>query len=259
MSTPVRESATDAVPLLEVAGLDVSYGPLQVLFGVDLVLPAGPAAALLGTNGAGKSTLLRAIAGLVEPSAGSIRFKGTELVGRSPRHRVELGLTLVEGGRAIFPSLTVAENLRIGAYPLLARGDVVEARTEDALTLFPALRPRMDTPAGALSGGEQQMIAVARAVMAQPELLLVDELSLGLAPVVMQEIVRVVEEMARRGTTVLLVEQSLNVALALAEHAWFMEKGEVRFSGPAAELVDRGDLVRSVFFGSREGAGAVLR
>jgi branched-chain amino acid transport system ATP-binding protein len=246
-----------ARPLLEVDGVDVWYGPLQVLFGVGLTVPAGGRVVLLGTNGAGKSTLLRVVAGLVAPAAGTVRLDGDDITRLRPAQRVARGMTLVEGGRATFPSLTVAENLRIGAYPFIGDRDRVRRGVDAALDLFPSLRPRLDQAAGTLSGGEQQMLALGRALLAEPRLLLIDELSLGLAPVVMAEIVAAVERLVAGGTTVLLVEQSLNVALGLAEHAYFMEKGEVRFSGPTAELLERGDLVRSVFFGARQ-AAAVL-
>ena len=239
-------------PLLEVAELDCAYGPLQVLFGVSLEVPAGGRVALLGTNGAGKSTLLRAVAGLLAPSAGTIRFAGEDVTSLAPHERVGLGVTLVEGGRATFPSLTVAENLRMGAYPFLRQRPRVEARLDAVLELFPQLRPRLSQPAGVCSGGEQQMMAIGRALVAEPQLLMIDELSLGLAPIVMGEIVQAIERVAEAGTTVLLVEQSLNVALGLAHWAYFMEKGEVRFSGPTSELVERGDLARSVFFGAED-------
>jgi branched-chain amino acid transport system ATP-binding protein len=237
-------------PLLEVVGLDCSYGPLQVLFDVSLDVPDGGRVALLGTNGAGKSTLLRAVAGLIVPRAGTIRFAGDDITTLAPYERVALGVTLVEGGRATFPSLTVADNLRMGAYPFLRQRARVEARVDAALDLFPELRPRLAQPAGVCSGGEQQMIAIGRALVAEPRLLMIDELSLGLAPIVMAEIVGAIERVVETGTTVLLVEQSLNVALGLAEWAYFMEKGEVRFSGPTSSLVERGDLARSVFFGA---------
>ena len=236
--------------LLEVVELDCSYGPLQVLFGVSLEVPAGGQVALLGTNGAGKSTLLRAVAGLVPASAGRVCFDGEDITALAPYERVALGITLVEGGRATFPSLTVADNLRMGAYPFLRQRARVEARLEAVLDLFPQLRPRLSQPAGVCSGGEQQMMAIGRALVAEPRLLMIDELSLGLAPIVMAEIVQAVERVVATGTTVLLVEQSLNVALGLAESAYFMEKGEVRFSGPTRALVERGDLARSVFFGA---------
>ena len=243
-------AAADPTGLLEVRHLDCSYGHLQVLFDVSLTVPEGEQVALLGTNGAGKSTLLRTIAGLLAPGRGEVWFRGEEISRLRPYERVGRGLTLVEGGRATFPSLTVAENLRLGAYPCLRDRAVVEERLDRVLELFPALRPRLEQAAGTLSGGEQQMMAVGRALMADPMLLMIDELSLGLAPVVMQEIVRVVGELAASGTTLLLVEQSLNVALSVARSAYFMEKGTVRFSGRTGELLERGDLVRSVFFGN---------
>jgi branched-chain amino acid transport system ATP-binding protein len=244
--------------LLEVTELDCSYGPLQVLFGVSLEVPAGGQVALLGTNGAGKSTLLRAVAGLIAPSAGQIRFDGEDITALAPHERVALGITLVEGGRATFPSLTVADNLRMGAYPFLRQRARVEERLDTVLDLFPQLRPRLSEPAGVCSGGEQQMIAIGRALVAEPRLLMIDELSLGLAPIVMAEIVRAIERVVATGTTVLLVEQSLNVALGLAQWAYFMEKGEVRFSGPTSALVERGDLARSVFFGADSAAQVVI-
>jgi branched-chain amino acid transport system ATP-binding protein len=245
-------------PLLEVAGLECSYGPLQVLFGVSVEVPEGGRVALLGTNGAGKSTLLRTVGGLIEPDAGTIRFAGHDLAGLSPAARVELGLTLVEGGRATFPSLTVEENLRMGAYPFLGDRARVDARLNDVLAVFPQLRTRLREPAGVCSGGEQQMMAIGRALIAGPRLLMIDELSLGLAPIVMAEILAAIEQLVGTGTAVLLVEQSLNIALSLASRAYFMEKGEVRFAGATAELLDRGDLVRSVFFGADAAAEEVV-
>lgn len=239
-----------AEPLLQVTDLDCSYGPLQVLFGVSVEVPEGGQVALLGTNGAGKSTLLRAVAGLLPPTAGTVRFAGEDITALAPHDRVALGITLVEGGRATFPSLTVADNLRMGAYPFLRERRRVAARLDAALELFPQLRSRLDQPAGVCSGGEQQMMAIGRALVADPRLLMIDELSLGLAPIVMSEIVAAIERVAEAGTTVLLVEQSLNVALTMARSAYFMEKGAVRFSGPTIELLERGDLVRSVFFGA---------
>jgi ABC-type branched-subunit amino acid transport system ATPase component len=235
--------------LLQLDAIDVSYGPLQVLFDVSLDVEEGQTVALLGTNGAGTSRLLKAAAGLVAPEAGTVRFAGEDVTQRTPEARVERGLTLVEGGKSTFPSLTVAENIRLGAYPFLGETAKVDARFDRALDLFPQLRPRLQQAAGTLSGGEQQMVAIARALMAEPRLLMIDELSLGLAPVVMAEILRVVEEIAATGMTILLVEQSLNIALGLAATAHFMEKGEIRFSGRSDDLLERGDLVRSVFFG----------
>ncbi len=243
-----------AGPLLNVADIDCSYGALQVLFGVSLTVEEGGRVALLGTNGAGKSTLLRTVAGLLPPSAGTVRFAGEDVTALAPHERVARGLTLVEGGRATFASLTVAENLRMGAFPFLRQRRRVDERIDAVLDLFPQLRPRLDQPAGVCSGGEQQMVAIGRALVAEPRLLMIDELSLGLAPIVMAEIVAAIERVADAGTTVLLVEQSLNVALSLATWAYFMEKGEVRFAGPTSELLERGDLARSVFFGADSAA-----
>ncbi|HMC51912.1 MAG TPA: ABC transporter ATP-binding protein [Acidimicrobiales bacterium] len=239
--------------LLAVDSVDFSYGSLQVLFDVHLDVPEGGRVALLGTNGAGKSTLLRVVAGLLTPASGAIRFRGEDVTALPPDQRVRRGMTLVEGGRAVFPSVSVRDNLGMGAYHLPKGDPEIERRLEEALQLFPALRARLGQPAGTLSGGEQQMVAFGRALVAAPDLLLVDELSLGLAPVVMQEIAGAVDRVVSRGTTLLIVEQSLNVALALADQAYFMEKGEVRFSGSTAELLERGDLVRSVFFGTAGG------
>ena len=245
-----RAAAEARPPLLAVERLDYSYGPLQVLFDVHLEVPDGGRVALLGTNGAGKSTLLRVVAGLLSPAAGTVRLRGEDITALPPVQRVRRGMTLVEGGRAMFPSVSVRDNLCMGAYPLPKGAPEIERRLEEALELFPALRAKLGQPAGTLSGGEQQMVALGRALLAGPDLLLVDEVSLGLAPVVMQEVAAGIERIVSRGTTLLLVEQSLNVALALAEQAYFMEKGEVRFSGTTADLLERGDLVRSVFFGA---------
>lgn len=236
--------------LLEVERIDFSYGPLQVLFGVSVHVDAGERVALLGTNGAGKSTLLRVVSGIVQPSSGAVRFDGADITRLDPDRRAALGLVQVAGGRAMFPSLSVLENVRLGGYPH-RRSDprAVAARVEEALDVFPALRARLDLPAGALSGGEQQMVALARAVVAAPRLLIVDELSLGLAPIVMQEIMQLVASLAARGMPMMIVEQSMNVALSLAERGYFMERGTIRFAGATADLVGRDDLVRSVFFG----------
>jgi ABC-type branched-subunit amino acid transport system ATPase component len=235
--------------ILDVRDVDCSYGPLQVLFGVDLQVERGARVALLGTNGAGKSTLLKVISGLVNATRGSVSFQGVDVTGMPPERRVEMGIVQIPGGRATFPSLSLLENLRIGAYGYLRNRSKVDAKIEEVLTLFPKLRPRLGQQAGTLSGGEQQMMAVGRALITGPQLLMIDELSLGLAPAVLQEIVQKLDEILASGTTLLIVEQSLNVAMALAEQAYFMEKGQIRFSGPCSDLLERGDLVRSVFLG----------
>jgi ABC-type branched-subunit amino acid transport system ATPase component len=239
--------------LLDVRGVDVSYGSVQVLFEVEAQVVQGEVLALLGTNGAGKSTLLRAISGLSTPSAGDIWFDGSSLRGTSVADRVRLGIVQVPGGKAIFPDLTVAENLVVGAYTLVWETELVRERAASALELFPKLRDRLEQPAGTMSGGEQQMLAIAKALMLSPRLLLIDELALGLAPVVVGELLGIIESLNASGVTIVIVEQSLNVAVAIAERAVFMEKGQVRFTGPAKDLLERGDLARAVFLGGAVG------
>ncbi len=247
---------TETAPALEVRGLDFSYGPVRVLFGVDLTVPQGEAVALLGTNGAGKSTLLKAVCGLVRPSAGTVRAFGDDITRWSTDRRVSAGLVQVPGGRSTFPSLTVEENLRAGAWTFRRQRALVAERLARVLDLFPELADRLPDAAGNLSGGQQQMLALGRALMLEPRLLLVDELSLGLAPVIVERLLATVRRLHDEGTTVVLVEQSVNIALSLATMAYFLERGSVRFGGPAAELAARDDLVRSVFL---EGAGAAVR
>ena len=239
-----------APDLLSVRHVDFSYGPLQVLFDVSLAVPEGARVALLGTNGAGKSSLLRVAAGLEFPQAGEVRLAGENVTRLPAEERMRLGMSLVEGGKATFPSLSVRENLLISTYAIAADQRISDSRLANVLDLFPDLRKRLGQPAGTLSGGEQQMVAIGRALMTAPRLLMIDELSLGLAPVVMQQIVAAIEALARSGVTLLLVEQSLNMAMTVTETAYFMEKGEIRYTGPVNDLLDRGDLVRSVFLGA---------
>jgi ABC-type branched-subunit amino acid transport system ATPase component len=231
----------------------VSYGQLQVLFGVRLTLGRGETLALLGTNGAGKSTLLKAISGLVVPDRGSVRLDGGDVGDVPAEERVRRGLVQVSGGKAVFPAMTVLDNLRAGAYSLRRSRAEVGGRVEEVLELFPALRPRLGQAAGRLSGGEQQMLALAKGLLLRPTVLLIDELSLGLAPVVVQQLVGVVEALRAQGISMVLVEQSVNVSLTLAEHALFMEKGQIRFEGRAEDLLERDDLVRAVFLGTEGG------
>jgi ABC-type branched-subunit amino acid transport system ATPase component len=238
---------TDTETILKCSGIDVSYGPVQILFGVDLDVKRGEVVALLGTNGAGKSTLLKAICGLKAPKAGTVEFLGEDITGLSADLVTHKGAALMPGGKGIFPTLTVAENLRLASW--LIRDDpqrVKEAKAE-VLELFPILAERSGQLAGDLSGGEQQMLALGGALMTSPELLMIDELSLGLAPTIVARLLEVVDEIHRRGTTIIVVEQSVNVALNLAERAVFMEKGEFRFTGPTRDLLDRPDILRSVF------------
>jgi ABC-type branched-subunit amino acid transport system ATPase component/predicted MFS family arabinose efflux permease len=250
----LRRVASGAeVPVLQVRTLDVSYGNVQVLFGVDLDVREGEVLALLGTNGAGKSTLLRAVSGLMLPGRGVVRFEGRTITYLDAETRVGMGIVQVAGGRAIFPSLTVRENLTAGTHRFVSDRAELERRIGRSLELFDVLGDRMDQPAGTLSGGEQQMLAIAKSLLLQPRILLLDELTLGLAPVVVQNILRTVEQLKAQGMTMVIVEQSVNVALSVADRAVFMEKGRVRFEGPAADLLDRHDLVRAVFLGGEGG------
>jgi ABC-type branched-subunit amino acid transport system ATPase component/predicted MFS family arabinose efflux permease len=239
--------------VLQIRNLDFSYGPVQVLFDVDMVVRRGEVLALLGTNGAGKSTVLRAISGLALPERGVIRFLGRTITFTDATERVRRGIVQVPGGKAVFPSLTVRENLLAGAHTFIWDAKRLETKSAEVLELFPRLLERLDQPAGTLSGGEQQMLALAKALLLDPEILLIDELSLGLAPVMVQEILKTIDVLKERGITMVVVEQSLNVALSISDRAVFMEKGRVRFEGSAAELMERDDLARAVFLGGEGG------
>ena len=245
------EPITD--PLLACRGIDMAYGPVQILFGVDFDVWPDEIVALLGTNGAGKSTLLKGICGLVRPKAGKVTFKDEDITKLSADVTAKRGISLMPGGKGVFPTLTVAENLRMAAWLIRDDHERIEIARDEVLDLFPVLAERHNQMAGNLSGGEQQMLALGSALMTQPELLMIDELSLGLAPTIVGQLLEVVKEVHSRGTTIVIVEQSINVALNLAKRAVFMEKGEVRFEGPAAELLERPDILRSVFIA---GAGA---
>ena len=242
------------VKLLLVRGVDVHYDGVQVLFNVDFEIDEGEIVALLGTNGAGKSTLLKAISGLVQASGGAIVFDGRDMTHTPPDEIATRGVTQVPGGQGVFPSLTVAENLQLAGW--LRRGDpeYLHTATERVLEIFPVLRDRLGEVAGNLSGGQQQMLTLGMAFIERPRLLMIDELSLGLAPAVIEQLLEIVRDLRERGTTIILVEQSVNVALTVAETAYFMEKGEIRFHGPTAELLERPDVLRSVFL---EGAASV--
>jgi ABC-type branched-subunit amino acid transport system ATPase component len=236
--------------LLDVRALAVKYGQVQILFDVDLRLEPGEALALLGTNGAGKSTLLKAISGLIGVASGSVTFDGHDITSAPTHQRVAAGMVQLSGGNAVFPNLSVAENLRIGAFTFLRDQRRVTDRVGQVLELFPELRARTTQPAGSLSGGEQQMVAMAKALLPEPRLLIIDELSLGLAPIVVQRLLGVIERLHESGTSLLVVEQSLNVAAAFADRAVFLERGEVRFTGDPDELIRNGELARAVFLGT---------
>lgn len=240
------------IPLLEVRGADFSYGPLQVLFDVSIEVGDNDRVALLGTNGAGKSTLLRLVSGISRPDRGVVWFDGEDITQLSAPERVRRGLVQVNGGRSTFPSLTVRENLAMGGYTFISDSSLIDDRIGEVLEVFPELEPRLGQPAGTLSGGEQQMLALGRAVVTGPRLLVIDELSLGLAPIVMAKILHLIDQFVDQGMTMLIVEQSLDVALSICDRAYFMEKGEVRFSGATEDLLERRDLARSVFFGEAD-------
>jgi branched-chain amino acid transport system ATP-binding protein len=252
-----NEAAADSDALLVCRGLDVAYeGGVQVLFDVDFEVREGEVIALLGTNGAGKSTLLRAVSGLLDPIGGAIFFEGRDITHADAVTKAAAGIVHVPGGRGVFPGLTVAENLKIAGW--LQRRDRagLAAATERVLGYFPILRDSVDVPAANLSGGQQQMLTIAQALLTEPRLLMIDELSLGLAPVIVEQLLATVRRLADEGTTIILVEQSVNIALTVATTAYFMEKGEIRFHGPTAELLDRPDVLRSVFLeGAHTGSG----
>ena len=242
-----------SVSALQVRNLDFSYGSVQVLFDVSLEVAKGETVALLGTNGAGKSTLLRAVSGLGIPDRGVVRLNGRTITYADAEARFAAGLVQLRGGAGVFEALTVGDNLRASVLAADLDDAEIDARAQRALGLFPALAQRRGAKAGDLSGGQQQMLALAMALMHEPAVLLIDELSLGLAPVVVQELLEVVERLRDEGQTMVIVEQSLNVALAFADRALFMEKGRIRFEGPAGELAERDDLARAVFLGGEGG------
>jgi branched-chain amino acid transport system ATP-binding protein len=220
--------------ILEVTGLHVHYGPVEAVRGIDLVLEQGGITALLGANGAGKSTTLLTLSGLLRPSAGSIKLDGIELVGLAPHQIVDFGLIQVPEGREILTRLTVRENLLLGAY---RRREPAAADLDYVLRLFPRLQERVDGPAGNLSGGEQQMLAIARALMARPRLLLLDEPSMGLAPLVIRDIFKILHGLNESGLTILLVEQNVRQALQIAHYGYVMENGRITAARPSAELI----------------------
>ncbi|HUI47420.1 MAG TPA: MFS transporter [Acidimicrobiia bacterium] len=240
--------------LLLVRNVDVHYDGVQVLFGVNFEVDEGEIVALLGTNGAGKSTLLKTISGLVEATNGAVVFDGRDMTYAPPNEVAGRGVVQMPGGQGVFPTLTVAEHLRLAGW--LHRNDkaFVAESTAHVLELFPVLRGRLDEPAGNLSGGQQQMLALGMAFIEKPRLLMIDELSLGLAPAIVEQLLPIVRDIAAQGTTIILVEQSVNLALTIAQTAYFMEKGEIRFHGPTTELLERPDVLRSVFLeGARAG------
>jgi branched-chain amino acid transport system ATP-binding protein len=233
--------------LLEVKDLDVHYGAIHALHGISVTVEQGEIVTLIGSNGAGKSSTLRAISGLVVPSKGSIHFDGRSIAGRPPHEIVRAGLAHAPEGRGIFANLTVDENLELGAYPRRDKAGIARDR-EHSLELFPRLRERIDQRAGTLSGGEQQMLAIGRALLARPKLLMLDEPSLGLAPQVVQTIFKIIREINASGTTILLVEQNAHMALTTAHRAYVIEVGSIVMSDTAAVLA-QSDEVRKAYLG----------
>ena len=238
--------------MLEIKDLATAYGRIEALKGVSLQARAGEVTCLLGPNGAGKSTLMLTLSGLLKPQRGSVKFEGEELVGKTPAQIVARGLALVPENRLVFPSLTVRENLMAGAF---RRRDAAGIRSdiESMFERFPRLRERMAQLAGTLSGGEQQMLAVARALMSRPRLLLMDEPSVGLAPKVVAEIFAIVRQLHAEGVSIFLVEQNAHMALKVAQHFYLMEQGRVSFAGTPGELADD-DVIQRAYLGQRKAA-----
>ena len=222
--------------LLEVTHLEVAYGDVRALWGVSIHVDAGSVVAIVGANGAGKTTLLKAISGLVPAKRGEIKLSGTSLLGRLPEDIARLGIAHVPEGRGLFRQMTVLENLELGAFQPKARANMKRA-LEKAYDLFPRLKERTGQKAGSLSGGEQQMLAIARATMSEPSLLILDEPSIGLSPLVVQQMFQLIEALHKQGVTILLVEQNIHQALKIADYAFVLKTGELAMQGTGAELI----------------------
>ena len=248
-----RSNTNETIPALQVNNVDFSYGTVQILFDISLEVNKGETLALLGTNGAGKSTLLRVISGLGVPKRGVVRLNGQTITYASPERRAKLGIQQLPGGAGVFSDMTVNQNLIMGAYILKDDNEDVKKRIENVFELFPELQKLQKQKAGSLSGGQQQMLSLGRVLLHEPEILLIDELSLGLAPTVVQDLLDIIERLQEKGQTMIVVEQSLNIALSIANRAIFLEKGQIRFEGSAQELSERDDLARAVFLGDEGG------
>lgn len=236
--------------MLKIKDLHVSYGGIKALRGIDLEVPDGKIVTLIGANGAGKSTTLRTISGLVKAESGSIEYDGQELVGKPINKILEAGIAQVPEGRRVFPDMTVLENLKIGAY-LRKDKDEIEKDIKWCYELFPRLEERHWQLAGTLSGGEQQMLAVARGLMSRPKMMMLDEPSLGLAPLVVQDIFTIIKEINRQGVTILLVEQNANMALKTADLAYVLETGSITKSGTGAELL-ADESIKEAYLGKKK-------
>ena len=235
--------------MLEVKDIVTAYGKIEALKGVSLSVSEAKITCLLGPNGAGKTTLMMTVAGILRPRAGSITFKGHEIAGLSAPRVVQRGISLVPENRLVFADMTVIENLSAGAYLRTREKAAVAEDLERMLTRFPLLRKRASQPAGTLSGGEQQMLAVARALMASPELLLMDEPSLGLAPIIVEEIFEIIAELNKDGTSIFLVEQNAHMALRVAHHFYLIEQGKVTFEGTPGDVAED-EVIQRAYLGS---------
>lgn len=233
---------------LKISNLSVAYGGIQAVKSINIEVPRGKIVTLIGSNGAGKSTTLRTIAGVVKPREGSIQFNGEEILGKSPDDLVTRGITLVPEGRRVFDNLTVLENLKIGAY---VHKHKLDDEIEQVYTLFPRLKERAWQFAGTLSGGEQQMLAVGRALMSRPKLIMMDEPSLGLAPLIVKDIFNIIKTVNAEGITVLLIEQNANLALKIADYAYVMETGSITMEGTGAALL-ADESVKEAYLGKRK-------
>ena len=236
--------------MLKVRDLVVAYGGIEALKGISLDVPDGKIVTLIGANGAGKSTLLRSIIGLVKVKSGSVEYTGDKLTGLNSQQIVSKGLTLVPEGRRVFPNLTVLENLRIGAY-MRKDEEGIAADIKRIYEIFPRLEERNWQMAGTLSGGEQQMLALGRALMSRPKLMMMDEPSLGLAPLVIKEIFNIIRSINENGTTVLLVEQNANMALKVAHHAYVLETGRIMMEGSGKELLEN-EEIKEAYLGKKK-------
>lgn len=233
--------------MLEVRGIEVSYGEFLALKGVSFTVKEGELVTIIGANGAGKSTILRAVMGLEKCRKGVILFQGEEMTSNPPHHRAQLGISLVPEGRKIFPDLTVAENLLMGAYTQQDR-KAIESGMEEAFGLFPVLKERRNQVGKTLSGGEQQMLAIGRALMSRPRLILIDEISLGLMPIYVEETFKVIQNLHQQGVTILLVEQNARKALSVADRGYVLETGEVVLSD-SSEILAHNPKVKKAYLG----------
>ena len=231
--------------VLKVKDLKVNYGGIEAVKGISFNVREGEIVTLIGANGAGKSSTLRAISGLVKPASGTILFRGEDITGRDSSAIVKSGITLVPEGRRIFPDLTVLENLKVGAY---LRKDDISADLDWVFSLFPRLKERSWQEGGTLSGGEQQMLAVGRALMSRPKIMMMDEPSLGLAPLIVRDIFSIIQEVKKQGVTILLIEQNANMALKIADYAFVMETGSITLDGSGNDLLSN-DAVRAAYLG----------